>query len=214
MQLEEADLIVISKSDLLSVERRDALIAKTEARFSQARVRMLSAMTGKGVDAWLDEVMSGGSAGTHIAEVDYDVYAAGEAALGWLNAKIALSARDADADWTAFCHALVERLRREFHKVNAAVGHVKAALTAAAGTCLVNLTHTDGDASLRGDAGRSDHAELILNARVEMDPEALERMVRLALQETARDALTTEVRDLRCFRPAPPNPTHRHNKVV
>ena len=50
----------------------------------------VSAITGEGIDAWLDEVISRNDAGNKLVEVDYDVYANGEAVLGWLNGTVAL----------------------------------------------------------------------------------------------------------------------------
>jgi Ni2+-binding GTPase involved in maturation of urease and hydrogenase len=214
MQLEEADLIVINKADLLATEKRDALREQVMGRFPRARVRMLSALTGEGVDAWLDEVLAGGPAGTHIAEVDYDVYAAGEASLGWLNAEVFLSAGDDGVDWTAFCQALLEGLREEAQKAGAVVGHVKAHLSAGKGSYTANLTRTEGTVSLRGEAGRAPEATLILNARVEMPPEELERIVRRTLAHLAGAAIAVDVRDLRSFRPGRPNPTHRYTHTI
>ena len=40
----------------------------------------------------LDDLLSSEQAGTRIADIDYDTYAEGEAALGWLNAEIVFDA--------------------------------------------------------------------------------------------------------------------------
>ena len=85
-QLEEADLIVLNKADLLSAAELADLKASLSERFPDTPLLTMSAMTGEGVDAWLDFIGQGQPAGRRIAEVDYDTYAAGEAALGWMNA--------------------------------------------------------------------------------------------------------------------------------
>jgi hypothetical protein len=54
--------------------------------------------TGEGLDAWLDEVIVRSDAGRRIAEVDYDVYAEGEAVLGWLNATLVLRGESAESN--------------------------------------------------------------------------------------------------------------------
>ena len=66
------------------------------ARFPGKRLLSMSALTGEGVDAWLQSVAGQAStgqapAGRHVVQVDYDTYAAGEAALGWLNASVTLA---------------------------------------------------------------------------------------------------------------------------
>lgn len=214
MQLAEADLIVINKADTLDSSERRAVERSTRERFGQAAVRLLSALTGEGVDEWLDEVLSGGPAGTHIAAVDYDVYAAGEAELGWLNGEIALAAAGEPPDGDVFCRDLLEVLRDEVARADGVIGHLKAALKTPRGACAGNVIRTDGDVSVRGRCGPIEDARLVLNARVAMSPEALERIVRQALDEAAGDALHVDIRDLRCFRPARPDPTHRYDRVV
>ena len=51
-QLEEADIIVINKSDLLSADRQQALERALAERFPQAAVVTVSARTGANLDGW------------------------------------------------------------------------------------------------------------------------------------------------------------------
>ena len=111
-QLEEADLIVLNKTDLLSAAELAELKTSLAGRFPDTPLLTMSAASGEGVDAWLDYLGTGGPAGGKIAEVDYDTYAAGEAALGWLNASARLQTRD-EVDWKAFAGALLEAIRDE-----------------------------------------------------------------------------------------------------
>lgn len=96
-QIEEADIIVISKTDLLTLIELEMLKTRLAKAYPDAAIFTVSAKTGKGLDAWLDEVTTHSDAGKRIAEVDYDVYAEGEAVLGWLNATVML--RGEPADW-------------------------------------------------------------------------------------------------------------------
>ena len=105
-QLEEADLLVLNKVDALApgeLEQFQGLLAE---HWPQKPVRPMSALSGQGVDAWLDLVMQDGPAGRRLAEVDYDTYAEGEAALGWLNAAVHLRAAG-PCDWRRFALALL-----------------------------------------------------------------------------------------------------------
>ena len=52
-------------------------------------------MNGAGIDDWLDEVIRHDDAGNKFAEVDYDVYAHGEAVLGRLNGTVELQGKTA-----------------------------------------------------------------------------------------------------------------------
>ena len=56
---------------------------------AESSARCLSTLTGEGVPAWLDEVLTGKSqSGTRILDIDYERYARAEARLAWLNCKV------------------------------------------------------------------------------------------------------------------------------
>ena len=78
-QLEEADVIVLNKADLLGAAEAAALRARVEVAFPGAEIRFISALSGQGVDEWLASTQSAEPAGGRILEIDYDIYAEGEA---------------------------------------------------------------------------------------------------------------------------------------
>lgn len=212
-QIEEADIAIISKADLLPPDDLSATKYRLASLCPQAAVCAMSARDGTGLDAWLEMVLTGTDAGRRIAAVDYDIYAEGEAVLGWLNATVML--RGEATDWPAFASELLKTLSRRFVRAGSAVGHVK--LIAEAGKdCLAgNLTGADETISMRGELRTGAEAKLTLNARVQTSPVKLETLVREALGETARShALTVTPVAWRCLSPGRPNPTHRYSRVV
>jgi len=214
-QLEEADLLVINKMDLISREEGDRLEQLVAARLPRAIVRRLSAWTGEGLESWLDEALSTRVAGSCILDVNYDTYAEGEAVLGWLNAEIRLSAVAKNVVWRTFCSDLLKDLHATFRDKRARIGHIKLLLTAAGGHCMGNLTSRDSEPLLQGRIdGFPAQASLTLNARVEMPPEDLERIVRDTLSKAAGERVTTDIMALRCLRPGRPQPTHRYDTIV
>jgi len=168
--------------------------------------------TGEGFDAWLDEVTQSSDAGKRLAEVDYDIYAEGEAVLGWLNATIAL--RGETTEWNVFAENLLKGLSQRFDNVGAAVGHVKLIIEAGNNFLMGNLTGKGGTLSIRGSVDRSTEAQLTLNARVQMSPEALEVVARDVINSTCKGLITATPRAWRCLRPGRPKPTHRYDHVV
>jgi Ni2+-binding GTPase involved in maturation of urease and hydrogenase len=211
-QLEEADIVLVSKSDQLSPAALTVLQQRTRQAFPEAAVLGLSAKTGAGVDAWLEAVTTRSDAGQRVVAVDYDVYAEGEAVLGWLNASIVL--RGQAVDWNAFAERLLRELSRRFDERAAAVGHVKLMLSAAESFLLANLTGSADTLSLRGSVLPGPEASLTLNARVEMSPEALDAMVREVLAATCAEQVQADVVAWRCLSPGRPRPTHRYDHVV
>ena len=213
-QLEEADLIVLNKVDRLSGAELADLKASLAERFPDTPLLTMSAMTGEGVDAWLDFISQNQAAGRRIAEVDYDTYAAGEAALGWMNASGKLRSRD-DIDWTALAAELLEAIRVELRSRSAEIAHVKLYLTASGGHVVGNLTSNEGPPSVRGgiDAARRE-AALLINARVHVQPDVLRATVENALAATAGDRLEATITNMRSFFPGRPQPTYRYEAVV
>lgn len=213
-QLEEADLIVLNKADLLSSDELAEVETVLRREFTQAPVFTISALRDTGVDSWLDRVLTGDGAGRTITEVDYDQYAEGEAALGWLNASMRLQS-DAPTDWNAFCLGLMEALQREFREKSAEIAHLKLHLTAGSGTLVANLTSNDGEPFLRGTIGEpTNDARLLVNVRARIEPDALRGLVERCTQAVAGAAVHVTTEDLKSFAPARPQPTHRFQSVV
>ena len=213
-QLEEADLIVLNKADMISELELAALKTSLSERFPDTPLLAMSALTGDGVDAWLDFVSGHRPAGTRIADVDYDTYAAGEAALGWMNASAQLQARG-DIDWRTFAGDLLGAIRDALRAQSAEIAHLKLYLTGRSGHVAGNVTSSDGPVSLVGDMASGERsAALLINARVHVQPDALQEAVERCLQTTAGERLEARITNLRSFFPGRPQPTYRYDNVM
>lgn len=215
-QFEEADRILINKIDLLGKTGIKNLKKRFSAKFTDTPVRTISSRTGEGVAEWLDDVLSSHTAGSRIADIDYEIYAEGEAALGWLNAEIYLNANKCCVpDWRLLCLFLMKRIQDACRERKAAVGHVKMLMTTGYETCTANMTSLKGKIDLRGEVDESQpKAHLVINARLEMPPEDLERLLRENLDMLLKGRVKIDYRRLHRFRPGRPMPTYRYRKVV
>ena len=122
-QLEEADIIVINKTDLLADESIEMLSRSVKEEWPDAEILTMSLKNGTGIDIWLERITHNLDAGTHLADVDYDIYAEGEAVLGWLNASFML--RGESVEWNTLAYNLLNALSRRFEDIKSEVGHVK-----------------------------------------------------------------------------------------
>ncbi len=211
-QIEEADLAVISKSDLVDEGRLDSLRQAIAARFPGKEILAVSARNGANLDGWFARITSSEQVARTAMEVDYQVYAEGEALLGWLNCTVQLAAEkafDADKFLSELARDIQKRLR------GAEVAHLKMTLSPDAGLGeigVVNLVRNDFVPELAFTLDEPvGSGQLIINLRAEAAPDVLGAAVRDALDATARtfSTLRTTLDHLEHFRPGKPTPTHR-----
>ncbi|MBX5450893.1 GTP-binding protein [Thermogemmatispora sp.] len=138
-QIEEGDLLLINKSDLLSSDEQLFLRNWLRAYCPGVPVLPMTARRRESVALWLDNLLQDvneahiSTAEAHrLDDLDYGRYARAEARLGWLNASgrlqraqppgAANGAASQVLDWaTALLSQLQERLRRE----RLAIAHIK-----------------------------------------------------------------------------------------
>jgi len=208
-QLEEAEVICLNKVDLLSPADREALLETLAAEFTQARVLPISALTGEGFPAWRS-LLDRGDGEPSITAVDYDLYAEGEAELGWLNLSLRVeSAQGFQADDLLL--DLIERMRDRLAERGAEVAHLKAILRAEAGAAVVNCVGGGSAVRLSERLGApAPRGELVLNARVHLEPDTLRATADEALSfALARHKARGQLGGSAHFRPGRPVPTHR-----
>lgn len=195
-QLEEADVILVSRADASPPDVGDVL---REIR-SDAAIVAISGRTGAGMSAWLSAAPQKPAAPLVI---DYDRYAAAEADLGWLNARVHVTATRAFAPRSLILDVL--GALRELP-----IAHLKIATIAPThGTAA--LVRQGGEPGVALDAlpAETERLELLVNARVAMSAAALAIAVKEAVLGAAAGA-TVEWTDLESFEPSRPVPVHRY----
>jgi G3E family GTPase len=223
-QLEEAEVIVVNKCDILSLTRRDRIHALLQERFPGAALFFVSARTGEGLSNLWQFLLERNSTATTSLDIDYDLYAIGEADLGWLNGTYSLSF-DQVVDAEETLRLLATDLAVRFRQADIDIPHMKAALvcdtTGASGNrasmqpnsqmtvaqwvrhdAEVETTTSTTTGFLRG--------VLTLNVRACTSPEVISTHVAAALAKFCASAQATLVEiTTAAFRPSKPEPLYR-----
>lgn len=212
-QLEEADIIVINKIDTLTPERQKTLHSALAERFPRAQILTTSARDGRGIEDWITQLSSKTARTEGAMEVDYEVYADGEALLGWLNATARLSAQ-APFDGNALLTTLTQRVQERLHSMGIEIAHLKLTLTPAEyGNDLgvINAVRNDLPPEMSHFLQEPlDTGELIINLRAEAAPERLKMTVQEILSTVSQqNDLSLAMDHIESFRPGRPTPTHR-----
>lgn len=210
-QLEEADVVVLNKIDQLDAAAREQLLRQVRERYPEKQVLALSARRGDGFDALIATLESAGPTLSHTPDVDYDVYAEGEAELGWLNCRVEVSGAGRSFALDEALADLVERLARACRAASAEPAHLKVLASAEGTTAIANLVSSDAAVELSLASGATvDRAGLTINARIAVAPEVLGGLVEREVAAWAEErGFAQTIEDLQSFRPGRPVPTHR-----
>jgi Ni2+-binding GTPase involved in maturation of urease and hydrogenase len=209
-QIEEADFVIVNRIDELSAAEVQELADLLGQQYPGRPILRMSARTAEGFPALCEFLEQRGGFGRRVMELDYDVYAEGEAELGWLNANVRLSAA-APFPLDDLLLEIIGRLQGALAARGAETAHLKTIGLWEGFYGVANLvsSFTAPELSLPSNC-RVQQAQLVVNARVAIDPAELETLVRGVIAEAAAaQKATAEIVTVQSFRPGRPVPTHR-----
>jgi hypothetical protein len=197
-QWQEADLVCFTKSDL----------GLSYPAIGASKVRQLSAKSGQGVAAWLDEILSGDlPSGEKGLEVDYAEYARAEAALAWLNLR-ADFAPVGGLSPAMLLGPLLDDLDAAFTAKQIPIAHLKGIVRADSGWVKAAICANGQEPLVEGnlDASPAPKLDLLLNIRAVGEPEVVKAIVERELAQKAGGPIYAH---LDCFSPSAPVPERR-----
>ncbi len=171
-QLEEAELIVINKVDLLKDAQSVEIQALAGKRFPGKTFRLQNSLEREQVEEWLGILASDESpVPQKTLEIDYDRYAAGEAHFSWVDREFRVSLK-AVQDWAAVGDC-VEALCNEFSGPQYRVAHLKVLLDDGKTQLKFNLTALDQSkrklVQFREAIRKMQHLEAILRINIMLE---------------------------------------------
>jgi len=209
-QLEEAELLLLNRVDELPEAKIERIEDLLQDQFPGREVLRISAKTGQNIAQLADRLEATAQRPAQMMEVDYDVYAEGEAELGWLNASLSIKSVTAFS-LDNLVTEIVEGLKEKFLDAGAEPAHLKVIGQTDGNTAMANLISSDTrtELSLPSDC-MTKEAEIIVNARVAIDPESLQIAVESVVNASGESRqATTSIDSVRSFRPGRPVPTYR-----
>ncbi|MET2985597.1 GTP-binding protein [Aureibaculum conchae] len=214
-QLEEADYLVVNKIDVLNEKQQNTIRLFLEGKFPDYPVKFISALQNIGLKSWLEDLQNDKKSGTRIAQVDYYIYAEGEAEMGWYNAKFFVYHKEGKLiPWADFNVRLLELLQAVFQNENIAIGHMKTFLKSGTSELQANLTGTKHELSLKGTPFSNVSANIIVNIRAETSSGTLKDIMDDVISVCSEEGIQFEIQILNHLTLGKPMPTHRFAEQV
>lgn len=215
-QMEEADIIVINRADILSKSETQQIDSFLSIKYSKKKVVYISARRNYGINIWIEEVeklsINYKNYGRRSLDLNYDYFAKAEAQLGWLtlSSNITLQKK---ISGNYFVNSLAESIKRSLKIDSCEIAHMKIYLESSVGICKLSCTSLyqenimDRKLKYAIDSGR-----LLVNVRVNVTAEKLQETVDVALDNILRDLHgTNENKVVECFAPPYPKPIYRYS---
>jgi hypothetical protein len=205
-QLEEANIIVINKIDLLDNTQLKTLKQAMDEKYPDKKILYQNALDENDIAHWLHILDEPATFINAPLQINYDIYGAGEAKLAWLDQDIEIHSHTNNAVQEAI--AVVQDIYDSVMQNNYAIGHLKFLLN---GKTKISFTSTP-QAEIRFDEikVKAFSSSLLINARVETEPKTLAQLVATVCRKVqARTGCSILVKTIAAFKPGYPKPTYR-----
>jgi len=208
-QLSEADIIVVNKIDLLNEKQQESAKKLITAAYRGKTILFQNSQSETGIQPWLAACAAVDNPALRPSlDIDYDIYGAGEAELGWLDEEIGIVTDDGSAGKAAqiFCKKLYARIMADGHLI----GHLKFLVNDGKKQKKISFTALPGTDYSDKVNMETDRIVVLINARVQARSALLQTIVNDVIVETELEAncKITEYK-LSAFQPGYPRPTHR-----
>ncbi|MBE7171107.1 MAG: hypothetical protein INR73_10985 [Williamsia sp.] len=207
-QLDEADVLVVNKTDLLDSRQLEEVKQLVKEQYPDKTVLYQCSFDRENIEGWLSVLQDAERNDRKSLQLDYTVYGGGEAALAWFDAELEISSGHSNA--TDKAHKLIEAIFLHIHQQAFPIGHLKFLLNDGMTYTKISLTSFDLPPLARDAAPEARRVKLLINARVQAQPAQLEEIIRhaVATLQQEHDCRIVET-NKQVFQPGFPQPTYR-----
>jgi G3E family GTPase len=204
-QLEEAGIIVVNKTDLIDNAMLAGIKNLLHQKYPDKIILYQNSLDENDIRNWIDTVNNDHSSGHLVSlDINYDMYAAGEAKLGWLDQELEIHSPDNNV--LQHAEDLVNLIYKKILRKQYAIGHLKMLIN---GTDKISFT-SDDDPTVELKKTPSYLATVLINARVQAAPENILQVVSTAVNEIEKSTgCKIVVFSQSAFQPGYPTPIHR-----
>ena len=209
-QIEEAEILIVNKIDLLTADELTSLQNLLHDLYSSKQVLYQNSLDNDSVNKWIEILNKPQENKEHkTIDVDYVKYGAGEANLAWLDEEIEIITKNNTSVDLTF--DFIKKLSADIAQRNLPIGHLKFYLSYNKQFYKLNYTTIlDKDSQIPTTFEKSNSIDLLINARIQTSPDELRKIfVDILNLLKSQNDVTINEKHLSYFQPGFPNPTHR-----
>ncbi len=209
-QLEEADILIVNKVDLLNQGELMEVKEIVAERYPGKKILYQNSLNRDDIKRWLSTLNEHEpKVKRKSLDIDYDIYGAGEAKLGWLNGEFIIHSKDNSAIKLAYI--FVNSIFTAINNENLPIGHLKFLIQGK--KYQQKISFSRGEQSLAEpeiEEYQSNNISVLVNARVQTHPENLKKIIHgIAELAGGTTGATIKEKTISAFQPGFPKPTHR-----
>jgi Ni2+-binding GTPase involved in maturation of urease and hydrogenase len=209
-QLEEADILVINKVDLLDSQELAEVEKLIALDYLGKKVLYQNSLDSDSLQDWIIALGDfDATARKQSLEINYDIYAEGEAMLGWLDKQLLIETENEDA--AAVALAIILGIYAQIKRKGYLIGHLKFLLDDGTKKVKISFTGTGNDLDKQAtQLIPTNKLSLLINARVQAAPEVLEKLIQNSISEIIlKTSCFITPSHSASFKPGYPKPTYR-----
>lgn len=210
-QIEEADILIINKTDRITPSQLLAIDAVINSDYPDTIILHQNSLMDQDIVRWIDQLNTfPSSKNRRSLTLDYDIYGEGEGKLAWLDKSIEIRTTNSEA--VLVTSKIIASIFNQIHAHMLAIGHLKFFIESEGWNEKFSFTSTCTKADVRLPDHKTNHIALLINARVQTDPAILERLIEGALVKAVETWGCSIVNvNKAAFKPGFPRPTHRES---
>ncbi len=209
-QLEEADLLIVNKTDLLWEAERMKVSGMLKRTLPEIPILFQNSLQRVDIKKWLHALQHFNPVSKRKSlEIDYEQYGSGEAKLAWLDEEFEIDSEPDRALETATL--LINRLYKKVQLKKYPIGHLKFLMKSGQWQRKISFTSLNEPALKQTQSIMNMRTIILLvNARIQTDPGALQKLFSEAVVEIEKQtACKIKSKNSAAFQPGFPNPDHR-----
>ena len=209
-QIEEAEVLIINKIDLLTDEEMEKLKMLTKGLYTEKQVLFQDSYNNESLNNWIEVISKNNVNQVHKSiEIDYIKYGKGEANLAWLDEEIEIITDNNSS--VELAYSFINRVTEDILRNELTIGHLKYFMIF--NDKSLKISHTTISDKTAHDSTVYEKArsvDLLVNARIQTTPDKLRKILFDNLNQLkSRDGVKVIEKFLSYFQPGFPDPTHR-----